>query len=98
MLEKRFGKEYERVRKSGGGNLVRARSNTTRYDFLFDAVKDGRTERFAHAWRGTKPENAERELRRDYRKRGYEIENMQVETIPESIEGGMISKALNVAD
>jgi hypothetical protein len=85
MLEKRFGKEYERVRKSGPGNLDRAGPNTTRYDFFFDAVNDRKTKSFAHAWRGRRAENAERELRAYYRRRGYELENMRVATIPESV-------------
>jgi hypothetical protein len=86
MLEKRFGKEYERVRKPGRGNLgARTRQGTTRYDFFFDAVKGGRPKRFAHAWRGKTSDSAEKELRRDYRNRGYEIENVRVVTIPDSI-------------
>jgi hypothetical protein len=85
MLERRFGKEYERVRKSGRDNLLRARSNTTRYDFFFEAVQDDRSTRLAHAGRGKTQLTAEKEIRRDYLTRGYELENLQVETILDSI-------------
>ena len=85
MLEKMFGKEYERVRKSGRGNLgARTRQDTTRYDFFFDAVKGGISKGFAHAWRGKTAAAAEKELRTDYRRRGYEIEKVHVVTIPGS--------------
>ena len=85
MVEKRLGKEYERERRPGRGNLGRAGSDTMRYDFFFEAVKDRRTKRFAHAWRGTSPEKTENELRRDYRKRGYDLNIDVVETIGDSI-------------
>ena len=88
MIEKRFGKEFERVRTSGHGNRARARkgASTTRYDFFFDAVKDGRTKRFAHAWRETTQKNSEKRLRADYRKRGYEINKIYaVDPIPGSL-------------
>jgi hypothetical protein len=85
MVEKRRGKEYERIRRPGRGNLGRAGSNTTRYDFFFEAVKGRGTKRFAHAWRGISAEKTEKALRRDYRKRGYDLNIDVVETIGDSI-------------
>jgi hypothetical protein len=76
MLEKRFGREFERVREIGSGRPSRARKgvSTARYDFFFDAVNDnGMRKGYAHKWRETNPETAEKKLRSDYRKRGWEI-------------------------
>jgi hypothetical protein len=85
ILEKRRGKEYERVRRGGRGNLQRAGSDTTRYDFFFEALKGRATKRFAHAWRGISREKAEKELIRDYRKRGYDLKIDFVEPSDDSI-------------
>ena len=44
------------------------------------------TKGYAHKWRETNPENAEKKLRSDYRTRGWEITKIySVEIDPESI-------------